>query len=117
MAGFGAEEGDGEALVEWDDEEGVEDREDGARARRELECAEFKVGGAGLDDEEGGELGKGDGEGDGGGPDGEDSDEGFQLFHLGYAADSPPVATVDVLIGYHGGFVQESDPGKPRNFT
>lgn len=69
VARAGAEVGDDELFVEWDDDEGVDGGEDGEGALGDDELgAEVPVGEGGLGDEEGGHLGEGDGERDGGCP-------------------------------------------------
>lgn len=69
-AGAGPEPGHGEALVDRDEDEGVDRREDrdGAGGDEDLCCGGVREEGSvhygGLGDEEGGELGEGDRQGD-----------------------------------------------------
>lgn len=107
-----AEEGDGEGLVEGDEEERDEGPEDGDGAWGNGEGREGAVHEGGLGDEEGGHLGEGEGEGDCCGPDWEDSDEAFELFDLCHRAQPPSAGLCcggGVGVCYDCCLVQESE--------
>lgn len=118
VAGLATEEGDDEFFV-YRGEEGRVDGEDGDGARWDEEGgAEPAVGDGGLGYEESEDLAEGNEEGGCRGPDGEESDEGFEFFHLGYCAQVPTVIWVGLFwVYYNSCFVQESTKVRKVNQT
>lgn len=97
-------------LIERDKEEGIDGGKDGDRTGGDLEAvAKLAIHDGCLADEEGGELGEGDGERNGGCPHREDPQEGLEFLDLRHGAEMPAVGGWDGFsISYYCGFIPES---------